>query len=127
MALRVFAIYGFIAIWEIASTPMVSHTNTWHGVWFSLLALPIGAYSLAGSNTPPSRFFLFGAAGSLLFLWRFLNMDRFSLWLEYQAPSTYVIVAGWVMFTIAMAFACWLAAKSRMDQARTGNGNDVSC
>ena len=112
---RMLVIYGCIAVWEIATTPSVSHSNTWRGVWVSLLTLPIGAYWMAKYPGHASRFFLYGAAGSLLFLWRFLNMDRFSLWLQYQAPSTEVIVAYWVFFTCAMGFACWLAAKIRND------------
>jgi hypothetical protein len=112
--LRMIAIYGAVAIWEIATTPVVSHSNSWHGVWISLLALPSGAYWMTRKPYRPSQFFLFGAAGSLLFLWRFLHMDRFSLWLQYQAPRTEVIVASWIAFTCLMGLACWFASKARL-------------
>jgi hypothetical protein len=103
-------IYGCVAAWEVLTTPVVSHSDSWHGAWVSLLALPVEAYWMARDGGRPSQFFLFGAAGSLLFLWRFLNMDRFSHWLQYQAPPDEMVVACWTAFTLAMGFACWFAA-----------------
>jgi hypothetical protein len=118
------AIYAFVIVWEVLTTPMISHTNSWQGVGLSLLALPVGAFVLARYPGAPSRFFVYGAAGSLLFVWRFINMDRFSLWLEYRAPSTTVIVTCWVLFSVGMGTVCWVAAKARespSDTTRSGH------
>lgn len=106
-------IYLFIALWEILTMPRTSHSDSWRGVSVSLLALPASVFWLA----KPSHFFIiFGAAGSLLFVLRFLNMDCFSLWIAYQAPSTAVIVTCWVFFTLGMGVVCWFAATLRMEQ-----------
>ncbi len=110
-----FVAHALVGVWELITTPAVSHSNTWQGVWVSLMALPIGAFLLAKHPGAQSRFFLYGCAGSLLFLWRFLNMDRFSLWLEYQAPSNEVIVGCWVLFSLGMGTVCWLVAKARIE------------
>jgi len=33
-------------------------------------------------------------------------MDRFSLWLEYQAPSTEVIVFQWIALALVLGAIC---------------------
>jgi hypothetical protein len=106
------SVYAIVAAWEFVSTPYVSHSNTWNGVWLSLLALPLGALVLAKKHPGTgSRFFVYGILGSVLFLWRFLHMDRFSLWLQYQAPSTPVIVISWIGFALGMGMLCGFFAK----------------
>jgi hypothetical protein len=108
----IISVYALVAAWEFVSTPYISHNNTWTGVWVSLLVLPIGALILAKKHPGSgSRFFVYGTVGSLLFLWRFLHMDRFSLWLHYQAPSTMVIVLCWIGFALGMGALCGFFAK----------------
>jgi hypothetical protein len=106
------SVYAIVTAWEFLSTPYVSHNDTWTGVWVSVLALPLGALVLAKKHPRPgSRFFVYGTVGSVLFLWRFLNMDRFSLWLQYRAPSTAVIVFCWIGFALGMGALCGFFAK----------------
>ncbi len=117
------AIYSLVMVWEMLTTPMISHTDSWQGVGVSLMALPVGAFVLAKHPGPPSRFFIFGAAGALLFLWRFIHMDRFSLWLQYH--STEAIVTCWVLFIVGMGTTCWVAAKSRESPLYTTRSGDA--
>lgn len=121
-----FTIYTLVAVWELVTTPAMSHSNTWQGVWVSLMALPIGAAVLAKHPGAQSRFFVYGCAGSLLFVFRFVNMDRFSLWLSYQAPSDEAIVACWVLFSLGMGTVCWLAAKTRIESDNATEKNPVA-
>jgi hypothetical protein len=41
-------------------------------------------------------------------------MDRFSLWLEYQAPSDEVIIFTWIFFALAMGAVCALASTANI-------------
>jgi hypothetical protein len=98
--------YFLILFWEFATIPAVSHSDSWRGVPVSLLALPVSAYWLANVGARPGTLFVYGTGGGLLFLPRFLMMDRFSLWLKYQAPSDTIIVVSWVAFVLFMGVAC---------------------
>lgn len=119
-------VFALVGVWEFIATPLRSHTNSWQGVWVSLMALPLGAFLLAKHPGAQSRFFLYGCAGSLLFLWRFLNMDRFSLWLEYQAPSNGVIVGCRVLFIVGMGTVCWLVALAGIEARGATDGKHVA-
>ena len=107
---RWIAWYFAILIWEGLTIPAVSHSNSWQGVWLSLVVLPLSAIHLGRGGARPGTLFVYGCGGALLFVPRFLMMDRFSLWLQYQAPSDEVIILTWMFFALGMGAACWLAS-----------------
>jgi len=98
--------YFLVLFWEGLTIPAVSHSDSWRGVWVSVLVLPFGAFRLARHGARGGTLFVFGSAGALLFVPRFLMMDRFSLWLQYQAPSDIVIVFSWIAFTLIIGSVC---------------------
>jgi hypothetical protein len=106
-------VYSLILLWEQVSMPGTSHQGSLRGLTWSLLALPTGAFVLAHIPGSSSRFFVYGVVGSLLFVPRFLNIDRFSLWLEYVAPPPHILMIYWVLFALGIGSTCWLAAKFR--------------
>ncbi|QDT36264.1 hypothetical protein [Stratiformator vulcanicus] len=52
--------------------------------------------------------FIFGTACSVLFVFRFVNMPKFSLWMRYQAPDTTTILVSWIAFAVGLGAVCAL-------------------
>lgn len=109
--------YFAILMWEMLTIPGVSHSNSWQGVWLSLIVLPLSAVHLCRCGARPGTLFVYGCAGAFLFLPRFLMMDRFSLWLQYQAPSDSVLVFCWICFALGMGAACSFSATAMLTSA----------
>jgi hypothetical protein len=95
------------------TTPFSSHSDSWRGVSLSLIAIPTGAFLLAKHPGESSRFFVYGVGSSLLFVQRWVNMDRFHLWLLYRAPDTPILAICWILFALGMGTVCWFTAKLR--------------
>lgn len=113
--LKVVVCYFVVACWEFVSTPLASHSDSTSGMWVSVLILPVSSYRMWRHDLPVSWFFVYGCGGAFLFLWRFLNIDRFHLWLVYQAPPIPGIVAAWIAFILGMGIVCWGVARVRLD------------
>lgn len=107
---RVIVIYSAVWMWEGLTTPMVSHSDSWRGVYLSLFGLIVGAFWLGFKLRRVTWAFVFGMGGSLLFVGRFLNMDRFALWLAYRAPSTTTIIVVWILFALGLGLSCLTTA-----------------
>jgi hypothetical protein len=97
-----------VLFWELMHIPPSSHVNSWRGLWLSILIPPISSFMMAKTPLPSGRFFIYGCFCSLLFVPRFLGMDRFSLWLQYRAPSNPVILTCWILFALALGAACYI-------------------
>ena len=109
--LRMIGWFGLIILWEMLTAPAVSHSNSWRGLPISVALLIFGAYRTAKHDGRDNWFFLWGVVASLLFLPRFFGMDRFHLWLQYQAPPTDVIVICWIGVALVLGVLCWSAAQ----------------
>ena len=102
--------YALILFWEFATIPAMSHSNaSWRGVGLSVLALPVGTYFLLHAGARAATCFVYVCGAALLFVPRFLVMDRFSLWVCYQAPSDLVILISWIAFSLGLGGVCWFA------------------
>jgi hypothetical protein len=112
--------YLIVLVWEALTTPGVSHSDSWRGVWLSLATIPFGAYRLGRIGGRPATLFIYGCGSAFLFVPRWLGMDRFRLWLEYQAPSNSVLMLGWILFTLLMGTICAFAASIGSNGANAG-------
>jgi hypothetical protein len=105
--------FGVIVLWELFTIPAMSHSNSWQGVWLSIALLPFSSYRMSRSGLCTSWFFVYGFAGSVLFLPRFFGMDRFRLWIASQAPSEYILLAWWLCIATGLGALCWGGAQLR--------------
>lgn len=102
------AFYLILTVLLVLTAPVTSHSDNWTGIIPAFWIMLFGAFRLARAGAKASTAFIYGCSTTLLFLYRFLSMGRFSLWLEYQAPPTFVLVVMWIaicMFLGSSAFA----------------------
>ncbi len=90
----------------VVTDPHTSHSDSWNGVPFSCCVMLFGSYRLSVAGARPGTCFVYGCGSAILFLYRFFGMDRFSLWLEYQASSTEVIVFQWIALALVLGAIC---------------------
>lgn len=112
------AVYLVLGAWEMIDggpRPSPPRNANWGpGVLATLLSLPLSAYVLAKHPGARSRFFVFGFAGSTLFVWRFraTNPNEFMDWMN-RAPSTLFVGLCWILFATGLGLVCWLVAGKR--------------
>ena len=90
------AFYFGATILLLLTAPATSHSNNWSGILPAFCVLMFGAFRLARAGASTSTTFVYGCSTTLLFLFRLLTMGRFSLWLQYQGPSTGGLVIMWI-------------------------------
>lgn len=120
-----------IFMWNVITAPVCSHIGSWAGIPISLLALPSTSFWLAKQNTVrPAFYFIYGCAGALVFVPRWLMMDRFHLWMM-GAPPDAVLIAYWIAFALVMGACCYCFAvlasavdRESHDQACDVNDNE---
>ena len=95
-----------ILVWEFFTLPATSHSNSWLGVWLSFICVLGSAWWISLVGARRGTLFVFGCASALLFVPRFILMDRFKLWLQYQAPNNTVIMCCWVGFALLLGIVC---------------------
>jgi hypothetical protein len=108
--------FVIILVWEFFTLPVSSHTSSWRGVWLSFICVLGSAVWISQAGARQGTLFVFGCASALLFVPRFLFMDRFKLWLQYQAPNNTVIMCCWVGFALLLGIVC-----STLGSARPGD------
>ncbi len=114
--------YLAIFVWEILSTPHMSHSDSWRGVWVSVLAVPIASFWIGRGGATTGSLFIFGFGSALLFVPRFLSMDRFPLWLQHNpaAPGDIALLCMWVAFMFVMG---GVGVRVLDHLARSGGGD----
>ena len=85
---------------------MPAHSDFWSGVLFGLITAVIGADRLAAAGARPGTCFVYGCGATVLFLPRFVGMDRFSVWLQDVAPSTEATVVQWIALSLLFGAIC---------------------
>jgi len=96
------AYYVIAFLLLLVTTPATSHSDNWSGVVPAFGIVMFGAYRLTSAGATLSTSFIYGCGTSLLFVYRFLSMGRFSLWLQSSAPSTAAILAIWCVICLAL-------------------------
>ena len=99
-----FYVAGYL--WLFFTTPLMSHSNSWSGVFPGFCILMFGAYRLAVARARYPLIFIYGCGTSFIFAYRFVSMDRFSLWLN-QAPSTVTLLVIWCVICLVDVCLPW--------------------
>lgn len=110
--------------------PATSHSDNWFGIPFASCVLLFGAFRVARVGATPGTCFVYGCASALLYLPRFLGMGRFRLWLQYQAPSTEVIVFQWIGLSLMLGAICAgiaMAASANDDEEPPTDTGRTKC
>ncbi len=87
--------YSIAFLLLLLTMPATSHSNNWSGIAPAFAVLMFGACRLATAGAKYSVTYIYGCGTSLMFALRFISIGRFSLWLQYQAPSTAMLLVIW--------------------------------
>ncbi|WP_417737233.1 hypothetical protein [Rosistilla oblonga] len=118
--------YLFAGVLLLFTMPATSHSNNWSGILPAFLILMFGAYRLARVGAKISKTFIYGCSTTVLFLFRFLSMGRFSLWLEYQAPPTPMLAVMWIAICLFLGGATsGMAYMVHENENRLKQGQDT--
>ena len=112
------AFYLILTVFLGLTGPETSHSDNWKGILPAFCIMLFGAFRLARVGAKAGTTFIYGCSTSLLFLFRFLSMGRFSLWLEYQAPPTFVLVVMWIAICLFLGSAALAIAYITHDVSR---------
>lgn len=82
---------------------------------FSIAGLAWAAFSLARHPGSSSRFFVFGVGGSLLFVYRILEVTLSWRWLLYEFSSIADLALELLLLSLGLGVICWAAAMCHID------------